>query len=124
MLIETIRKIGRWEKGRQGTGYEKCLLLTSPWPIGFDLYLLRYRKGHGIPLHRDEVAGMRHYRVNIVLKKGIQGGAFICPNAWFSSSRLHVFRSDLCDHAVEPVEEGVRYVLSLGWVLKQKRDHA
>lgn len=106
----------RWQLGRQGTGYEKCLLLTGTWPVPFDLYLLRYRPGQGIPPHRDPVPGQRHFRANLVLARGQEGGAFRCEHTLFSKGRLHVFRSDLAEHAVEPMVRGTRYVLSLGWL--------
>jgi hypothetical protein len=105
----------RWQAGRQGTGYEKCLLLTGRWPLPFDLYLLRYRTWQGIPPHTDPVPGSRHFRANLVLRRG-QGGQFVCANPLFESSRLYVFRSDLSTHAVEPVTSGTRYALSLGWL--------
>jgi hypothetical protein len=108
----------RWQLGRQGTGYEKCLLLTGLWPKPFDLYLLRYRPGHGIPPHRDPVPNGRHFRANIILCRGKSGGAFLCDAPLFASPRLFVFRSDLSEHAVEPMVSGTRYVLSLGWILK------
>ena len=31
----------RWQRGRQGTGYDKLLLLANPFLIPFDLYLLK-----------------------------------------------------------------------------------
>lgn len=112
-----LRSAWRWQKGRQGTGYEKCLLLTGLWPMPFDLYLLRYRAGQGIPPHTDPTPGKRHYRANLVLTQG-QGGKFVCADPLYTSERLHVFRSDLSVHAVEPVTNGTRYVLSLGWLRK------
>lgn len=117
-----LRTVGRWQKGRQGTGYEKCLLLISYFPVPFDFYLLRYRKGQGIPFHKDPVLHSRHYRINVVIKKSTRGGAFLCHNPIWSGSRIHFFRSDLSEHAVEPVQEGVRYVLSLGWILPERKD--
>lgn len=111
-----LRTAWRWQLGRQGTGYEKCLLLTGMWPLPFDLYLLRYRPGHGIPPHRDPVPGARHFRVNLILAKGREGGQFVCADTLFSRARLHVFRSDLATHSVEPMVCGTRYVLSLGWL--------
>jgi hypothetical protein len=64
----------RWEKGRQGTGYDKCLTLASPFPVPFDCYLLRFPEGTEIPPHRDPVAAGRHYRLNIVVKRAPSGG--------------------------------------------------
>jgi hypothetical protein len=34
-----------WQRGRQGTGYDKMLLATARWPLPFDCYLLRYPQG-------------------------------------------------------------------------------
>lgn len=35
-----FHKAFRWDKGRQGTGYDKMLLITSYWPIPFDSYII------------------------------------------------------------------------------------
>jgi len=108
----------RWRQGRQGTGYAKLLLATSPWPIGFDLYLLRYREGQGIHTHTDPVPGKAHWRLNIILWQSGKGGQFQCdpPGPYWKSWRTVLFRPDLSPHRVTPVETGSRYVLSLGWV--------
>lgn len=113
---EFFKQAWRWSAGRQGTGYEKCLLLTGYWPRPFDCYLLRYRKGQGIPPHTDPVANGRHFRLNIVLRKS-RGGEFQCKDPLFTWRRVFLFRSDLSIHAVSPVESGTRYVLSIGWVM-------
>lgn len=68
----------RWQRGRQGTGYDKMLLLTARWPLPFDSYLLRYPEGSEIPPHTDPVGAGRHYRLNIVLKSPRAGGEFVC----------------------------------------------
>ena len=115
-LRQFLQRWLRWERGRQGTGYEKCLLLTGLWPLPFDLYLLRYRVGQGIPPHNDPVEGYRHFRANLILRRGAEGGHFHCADPLFSCSRLYVFRSDLSTHAVDPMVRGTRYVLSLGWL--------
>lgn len=115
-ITEFFKQVLRWKAGRQGTGYEKCLLLTGYWPRPFDCYLLRYRKGQGIPPHTDPVSNGRHFRLNIVLRKG-RGGEFQCEAPLFASSRVFLFRSDLSTHAVSPVESGTRYVLSIGWIM-------
>jgi hypothetical protein len=31
----------RWQRGRQGTGYDKLLLLANPFFVTYDLYLQR-----------------------------------------------------------------------------------
>jgi hypothetical protein len=106
----------RWQRGRQGTGYDKMLLATAPWPIPFDCYLLHYPDGAEILPHTDPVTDRRHYRINIVLKSSPRGGDFICATPIFASKRIKVFRPDVCEHSVTRVEGGSRYVLSIGWV--------
>lgn len=119
MWRQAFNQLWRWTKGRQGTGYEKCLLFTTPWPIGMDVYLLRYTQGQGIPPHNDPVLGKRHYRFNWVLTQSV-GGQFVCDNPLWSRGQFHFFRSDLSTHSVTPVTQGTRYVLSIGWVLPNR----
>lgn len=108
----------RWRSGRQNTGYEKMLLLANPFVLPFDCYLLRFKQGAGIPEHTDPVDDRRHYRLNIVLKKASAGGEFRCREPLYESRRIKLFRPDLTSHSVTPVVDGVRYVLSVGWVLR------
>ena len=112
-----LSKAFRWQKGRQGTGYDKMLLLTASWPLRFDSYLIRYPVGSAIPPHTDPVQSGRHYRLNIVLKASPSGGEFICATPIYASRRIKLFRPDACEHSVTPVVGGTRYVLSIGWVL-------
>lgn len=114
----SLRDWLRWRMGRQGTGYEKLLLLASPLPLPFDCYLLRYREGSEVPGHTDPVTGRRHYRLNIVVRKSRRGGEFVCDDPIYESSRIKFFRPDRTAHCVTLVEQGTRYVLSVGWVLK------
>jgi hypothetical protein len=107
----------RWQKGRQGTGYDKMLLLTAPWPIPFDSYLIRYPDGSEIPPHTDPVQAGRHYRLNVNLKSPPSGGEFVCAQPLFATRRIKLFRPDACEHSVTRVVGGSRYVLSVGWVL-------
>jgi hypothetical protein len=107
----------RWQRGRQGTGYDKMLLLTAPWPIAFDSYLLRYPEGSESPPHTDPVEAGRHYRLNIILRSPRAGGEFVCAAPLFASRRVKLFRPDACEHSVTRVVGGSRYVLSIGWVL-------
>ena len=107
----------KWDMGRQGTGYEKKLLLTGRWPLPFDCYLLRYREGSMIPSHVDPVQAGKHFRLNIVLKAAKKGGEFICKNPIFQTRRIKLFRPDVSEHSVVVVAEGVRYVLSIGWII-------
>jgi len=115
-----LRTAGRWQRGRQGTGYDKMLLLTARWPLPFDSYLIRYPEGSAIPPHTDPVQAGRHYRLNIVVKASPRGGEFICATPIWQSRRIKFFRPDACEHSVTRVEGGSRYVLSLGWVLKDR----
>ncbi|MBV8659104.1 MAG: 2OG-Fe(II) oxygenase [Burkholderiales bacterium] len=108
----------RWQRGRQGTGYDKMLLLTARWPVPFDSYLIRYPAGASIPPHTDPVQLGQHYRLNVVLKSSPAGGEFVCATPIFASRRIKLFRPDACEHSVTHVEGGSRYVLSIGWVLK------
>ena len=112
----------RWQPGRQGTGYDKMLLLTASWPVPFDTYLLRYPDGSEIPPHKDPVSIGRHYRLNIILKSPRSGGEFVCACPLFASKRIKLFRSDTCEHSVTRVSGGCRYVLSIGWVLGRHND--
>jgi hypothetical protein len=115
-----LRNWLRWQRGRQGTGYDKLLLLVNPFLIPFDLYLLRFPDGTEIPPHRDPVTGRRHYRLNIILKRPRAGGEFKCEAPIFETKRIKLFRSDLSLHSVTRVEGGTRYVLSLGWALEDR----
>ncbi len=110
----------RWQRGRQGTGYDKMLLATAPWPIPFDSYLIRYPDGSEIPPHTDPVTHGRHYRLNIVLKSARAGGEFVCAKPIFQTRRIKLFRPDACEHSVTRVVGGSRYVLSVGWVLGRR----
>jgi hypothetical protein len=114
------RSAFRWQSGRQGSGYDKMLLLTAPWPIPFDSYLIRYPEGSSVPAHTDPVGVGRHYRLNIILKAPAAGGEFVCANPIFASSRVKLFRPDACEHSVTAVEGGSRYVLSIGWILGKR----
>ena len=107
----------RWQRGRQGTGYDKMLLFTARWPLRFDSYLIRYPDGSEIPPHRDPVSAGRHYRLNLILKSPRAGGEFVCDAPLFATRRIKLFRPDACSHSVTRVVGGSRYVLSLGWVL-------
>jgi len=107
----------RWQSGRQDSGYDKMLLLTAPWPVPFDSYLIRYPAGSSVPPHTDPVTAGRHFRLNIILKSPRAGGEFVCANPIYSSRRIKFFRPDACEHSVTPVVGGRRYVLSIGWIL-------
>ena len=112
-----LQKAFRWDKGRQGTGYDKMLLITSYCPIPFDSYIIRYPEGSEIPPHIDSVQSGKHYRLNIVIKDCKQGGEFICKNLIFETKRIKFFRPDISEHSVSKVIKGNRYIFSIGWIL-------
>lgn len=113
---KTDRQWWRWTRGRQGTGYDKLLLATLPWPLPFDCYLIRYPVGSAIPRHVDPVQGRRHFRLNIVVKASRDGGEFVCQNPIFQTRRIKFFRPDVSPHEVTEVQGSARYVLSVGWL--------
>ena len=115
-LREYFQRALRWESGRQRSGYDKMLLLHGRWPLPFDMYLLRFPQGAEIAPHTDPVTSGRHYRLNIVLKRALAGGEFVCAAPIYASTRIKLFRPDACEHSVTRVERGSRYVLSIGWV--------
>jgi len=110
--------VWKWQRGRQGTGYDKMLLLMGKWPFGFDCYLIRYPIGSSIASHKDPVSVGRHFRLNIIVWRSPKGGEFICKDPILSLPRIKLFRPDVSEHCVTTVEGGARYVLSIGWVLK------
>jgi hypothetical protein len=112
--------IFKWQRGRQDTGYDKVLLLTGKWPLGFDCYLIKYPEGSSIPPHKDPVATGRHYRLNIILWKSPEGGEFVCDNPILSLPRIKLFRPDQSEHSVTTVKGGSRYILSIGWIFKKE----
>src|SRR5688572_31222515 len=87
----------RWQKGRQGSGYDKMLLLTAPWPVPFDSYLIRYPDGSSVPPHTDPVQRGKHYRLNIILKAPKAGGEFVCAKPIYASRRIKLLRPDECE---------------------------
>lgn len=114
--MSLIRKLLRWDDGRQNSGYEKMLLCFAYWPIKFDIYLLRFKVGSEIPPHVDPIASGKHYRLNIILKSAIEGGDFICIDPIYESKRIKLFRPDMSEHRVTRIIQGSRYLLSIGWV--------
>lgn len=109
----------KWEAGRQGTGYEK-LKLFNRWKFfsrfKWDLYILRYPVGAGIPLHCDPVPDHKHYRLNVYLWNAKSGGVPEHYDTIFTNRFFTLFRPDLHLHGVSPVVAGTRYVLSFGFV--------
>jgi len=114
--MSILKKLFRWERGRQKTGYDKMLLCGAVWPIKFDTYLLKFPENSEIPNHKDKVDSGKHYRLNIVLKKAERGGEFHCSNPIFETNRIKFFRPDISEHSVSKVIKGNRYLLSIGWI--------
>lgn len=111
----------RWKLGRQETGYEALPLIISK-RLRLDCYILRYRTGTGIPPHKDPApAGTRHFRLNIIIWPARKGGELSCESYLYRLGPIKFFRPDLAKHSVSPVEEGVRYVFSLGWLRNEKK---
>lgn len=114
---EHFRHAFRWRGGgRQRSGYGKRRLLQSPFPLPFDVSLLRFAVGSTIPPHVDPASAGRHDRCNIAIKRARQGGEFVCAAPIFATERIKRFRPDACEHSVTRVERGARYVLSIGWI--------
>ncbi|HCK33393.1 MAG: hypothetical protein CMH32_01230 [Micavibrio sp.] len=101
----------RWEKGRQGGGYEKLKLFQIFNRA--DCYLLRYPEGFELPPHKDPVEHGRHFRLNIVLA-GI--GRFYAEKCLFDFGPIKFFRPDKYEHGVEKVTKP-RLVFSFGFVI-------
>jgi hypothetical protein len=103
------------ESGYAGRKADRILVTTAA--LG-DYYLLRFPPGTQIPPHSDPVKTGRHYRLNVIVKRSPRGGDFVCTEPIFETSRIKLFRPDVCTHSVTKVEGGSRYVLSIRWVLK------
>ena len=115
------KKLWKWERGRQASGYHKMLICGAKWPLVFDMYILKFPKGCKIPKHTDKVKVGRHFRLNFILKQAKKGGVFLCAQPIFESSRIKLFRPDITPHEVTEVKQGNRYLLSVGWIMKDKR---
>jgi Rps23 Pro-64 3,4-dihydroxylase Tpa1-like proline 4-hydroxylase len=107
----------QWKEGRQGTGYfNKLLLQGKTW----DCYLLKYPEGSFIPKHTDPVEDNKeHHRINFTFWRAKSGGQFVLHDRGLKilgHQRFAHFRPDIEPHSVRRVNEGTRYVLSIGWV--------
>lgn len=107
-----------WQKGRQNTGYEKLKIFQF---LNMDCYILRYNVGDFIPWHTDPVPGRKHFRLNLTLKKAIEGGHFLLHPTGLPDGRIGwripfglVFRSDVVPHSVTEIKKGQRIVLTFG----------
>lgn len=115
-----FKNLFRWQRGRQQSGYDKMLLCGAYWPVKFDTYLIRFPLGSEIKPHVDKVSSGRHFRLNIIIKNAQLGGEFICENSLFQSNRIKLFRPDITKHQVTKITKGSRYILSIGWIIRDK----
>lgn len=107
----------KWTKGRQDSGYYKMKLLSM---FNFDCYLLKFPVGSHIIYHMDPVKeGLKHYRLNLILNKSFKGGEFECSDMIINLPRIKLFRPDVNIHSLSTITSGTRYVLSVGWVIKE-----
>ncbi len=114
----------RWEKGRQESGYWKLLLARSKL-LKFDAYILKLPQGCYVPPHRDPVSGFRHFRLNVTLRRARLGGITLIRPApgilcHIQEKRAYVFRPDQLEHMVTDVKEGSVWLLSIGWLRKER----
>ena len=110
----------KFVKGRQNSGYDKMKIIISSYFM-FDVYILRFNEGSYIDTHVDKAKdGYEHHRINIILKSAREGGEFVCENTIFRNSFINYFRPDIEEHAVTRIDEGTRYVLSIGWLRKKR----
>lgn len=110
----------RWGEDVYGTGYRLFTLFFSK-RLGIDCYLFHYKEGSYIPKHKDPSAGGRMYRLNIELVKAKKGGQFVCKKMiWQWRDRIYFFRADDSYHYVTPIEEGTRWVFSIGKRIRGK----
>ena len=99
--------------GRQGTGYRKLVLGHGR---RWDVHLIDYPSGIGIPEHVDPLPGRRHLRLNVAI---LRGGSRVIANDVLLriGQRLVVFWSDR-PHVVT-AGTGRRLVFSVGLSLPQ-----
>ena len=108
----------RWGDDKFATGYRLFTFFHSK-RLGMDCYLFHYKQGSHIPRHKDPAQGGKMYRFNIELVPAKKGGEFICNKMiWSWKNRLFFFRADNSYHRVTKIEEGSRWVLSFGKIIK------
>lgn len=112
-----MKHLFQWQRGRQQSGYDKMLLAGATWPFRFDLYFLKFPTDSEIAPHKDQVKSGRHFRLNIVIKEALVGGQFNCKAPIYETRRIKLFRPDISEHSVTCIEQGNRYVFSIGWIL-------
>ena len=113
-------KLLTWTNGRQNSGYRAFTLIYSE-RFNLDCYILEYKVGSKIPIHRDTVIDSDHYRLNWEFWKAKIGGEFRGKTIWSLFDRVHFFRPDLEEHEVTEIKRGVRYVFSIGKSFNHKK---
>lgn len=108
----------RWVAGRQNSGYYKMLLIASKI-FKFDMYLLKFPAGVGVPEHRDpSVFGYEHHRINIVLYGDVNK---LVVSRKSVATRIQHLRPDIETHSLGPVQK-TTVMLSIGWLKKIRPD--
>ena len=109
----------KWEVGRQNSGYFKKKLLESK-KLLFDVYLLKFPQGTMVHSHTDPaVAGFEHHRINVVYWPAKNGGK-LWVKGQVTNGRIVKFRPDIQSHGMTMVYLGTQYILSIGWLRKEK----
>lgn len=105
-------RLWKWGNDSYHTGYRIFTLCFSKL---FDCYIFHYKLGSYIPKHKDPSAGRKIYRLNIELVKAAKGGQFVCNKMiWSLWNRIYLFRADDSYHYVTLIEQGSRWVFSIG----------
>jgi hypothetical protein len=112
-------KLFKWDVGRQDSGYRVFTLLYSKL-LSMDCCIIHYRTGSFIPEHTDRVQSGQMYRLNVELWKASKGGKFVCDVTWSLFDRIHFFRPDVQLHHVTQIEQGNRWVFSIGKIINGK----
>lgn len=95
------------------------------WPFysAFFLSLISYPQGSIVEKHHDgginplKMKPLLGCNLNIVLKKAVEGGEFICMEAWVNTGRIKIFNGDKYDHEVTRVEKGRRVIFAFKFSL-------
>jgi hypothetical protein len=83
-----------------------------------DIHLIKVPTGAHVPRHTDVVPGYKHHRLNVVLRKPLEGGQLKSWKALSTWGRFTWFRPDLYEHHVTEVTSGSLLILSIGWVFE------
>ena len=75
-----------------------------------------------MPLYTDATTNVANWDFNqFHVQAELVGGEFISEKHIFESSRIKFFRPDIYKHSVTKIEKGNRYVLSFGFLIKDKK---